>query len=949
MRRIDPGALRIALPVALLLAGCFAVVRANMPNLDLQCSFVLSITPGSSVPDTCWVTALYRHIPPRGVSLRGAGVPGLRLIAPRVTQPGGLSADYELLGADAHDNVANGIHLKPTKAPFVEVSYGVVLGMPDGDEHMGLSGTCESTLSSDFFFAKAKDLFLLPDSSARVTRIRVGLSAPREWDSAAPWQSQRRHHWECGIGGRWVVEDLVSGFIAAGHMRSDAFSLDRTIVRVVTSSTVSPSDFQSGIRRLGQSMRYAEALAARGLGPDYLIAALPAFEGGEGVTPTSWATGQSLQLFPMTPFRFRDAAEGVLDALLRSEPFAVRAARPPEYWLVDAIIGLYSRRAVVAAGMISEQDVRLGLLQRLSERRGSHPIADVENYYRVKRPGATERKVVAPALLEWWERSWDDAHALSVPRAGEMLRKYLQNPRAASFWAQPGHRDGPFARTFREHYLKHGRPIPLEPGDTLSATLAASPIAGLGTIGDSLLLLITGNSHGFMEVCGCEASQSGGLARRASVLKRVRARRTPTLVLDAGSMFPKASDHEWRDPVEHRGAQCFLGIVGNLRYDAAALGSTEFMRGPSIAQEAVGLHPAVPFLCANVRSAGKEIASAVRVVERDGMRIGVIGLFEPPPWEVRGRELGDALVSLEIASIISTLDSLVPLVAPRVRLLVVLGRIGPATIRRIASRYAEINLIVSSDNEYPGISVGRVVRPTFQVSRQGWPQGDANRDAAGFLGKTLVVYSALAQYGVTTVPLRLNSDGHVLDFSVQDVELTESITDDPAVRLSLERCYRDMTSIAMAHKSTMLGPFADDPLRMAGGYVGVSACQTCHPNETQQWLTTGHARAFNTLLKNRRQSHPGCVPCHVVGYGSQDGFKIGDPPAALTGVQCEVCHGPGAKHLVDPTRNRLSKAVGPDICARCHTPDHSHDFKFHERLPMVTHHSRVEALGHSER
>lgn len=56
------------------------------------------------------------------------------------------------------------------------------------------------------------------------------------------------------------------------------------------------------------------------------------------------------------------------------------------------------------------------------------------------------------------------------------------------------------------------------------------------------------------------------------------------------------------------------------------------------------------------------------------------------------------------------------------------------------------------------------------------------------------------------------------------------------------------------------------------GYLGVEVCQGCHRLETEHWSDTVHAAAF---LKN--------------------------PRSALERRGCEACHGPGARHIADPT------------------------------------------------
>jgi hypothetical protein len=44
-------------------------------------------------------------------------------------------------------------------------------------------------------------------------------------------------------------------------------------------------------------------------------------------------------------------------------------------------------------------------------------------------------------------------------------------------------------------------------------------------------------------------------------------------------------------------------------------------------------------------------------------------------------------------------------------------------------------------------------------------------------------------------------------------------------------------------------------------------------------------------------------------------------------VQCEVCHGPGSKHVANPKDKTLITAVPSlDLCLSCHHPPHVEGF-----------------------
>lgn len=103
----------------------------------------------------------------------------------------------------------------------------------------------------------------------------------------------------------------------------------------------------------------------------------------------------------------------------------------------------------------------------------------------------------------------------------------------------------------------------------------------------------------------------------------------------------------------------------------------------------------------------------------------------------------------------------------------------------------------------------------------------------------------------------------------------------------------------------------------AGDFVGALRCRGCHLAEYEQWRQTPHARAFERLAPEQRRD-PRCTSCHATS--AED---------AITGVQCESCHGAGRHYTAVPIMKdtALARAIGlrrgdePRTCLRCHGAD----------------------------
>lgn len=136
-------------------------------------------------------------------------------------------------------------------------------------------------------------------------------------------------------------------------------------------------------------------------------------------------------------------------------------------------------------------------------------------------------------------------------------------------------------------------------------------------------------------------------------------------------------------------------------------------------------------------------------------------------------------------------------------------------------------------------------------------------------------------------------------------------------------------------------------------FVSNSKCKTCHLTEYKSWQTTPHAKAFEVLksadstkladmagrmgvkLDGPASQNPACLDCHVTGHRLTGGYPGADSTktAALSGVTCESCHGPGSKHVAAEKavkKTFINGKVSEKFCRSCHTPTMSPKFDFAE-------------------
>jgi len=108
-----------------------------------------------------------------------------------------------------------------------------------------------------------------------------------------------------------------------------------------------------------------------------------------------------------------------------------------------------------------------------------------------------------------------------------------------------------------------------------------------------------------------------------------------------------------------------------------------------------------------------------------------------------------------------------------------------------------------------------------------------------------------------------------------------------------------------------------------GDYVGPTACQTCHPDNYDEWEGTAHSNAFmDEAFQSEWQTQGSpseCLECHTTGYDATSGEY------AFEGVTCESCHEAGLSMITN---------TASELCGGCHTGEYGKEkiAKFQEGI-----------------
>lgn len=465
----------------------------------------------------------------------------------------------------------------------------------------------------------------------------------------------------------------------------------------------------------------------------------------------------------------------------------------------------------------------------------------------------------------------------------------------------------------------------------------------------SVRLYLVSDVAGALEPCGCVKDQLGGMDRVLAFVG-ADAKAVPSAMLAAGPVFfmdPKVEGD--RKSQEQSKAETLAAAFKRAGLLAFAPAENDHALGePTL--EALAKASGAAMLAGGARTAVREVG---------GIKIGLIGLTPDLPAPEQAARAGYEEAKQQGA-----------------RVFVVLASVGRGAAKRIADVVPELTAIVvgqrsgggdANTETPPGERVGEVLiaetgnhlQTVAVLDLHVRADGSVFADASNLEDKksrraldaqikdlrTKIALSAQAK-GSGDDPRkgeleRLLSERAALDvapapasgnfFRYRTVEMRESVGASEEGTSLLRAYYKQVND---ANKLA----FADrKPAPVAKGeasYVGIDACVDCHESAKKVWDKTAHAHAYATLSTQFKEFNLDCVSCHVTGYDRPGGSTV-TAVKGLTDVQCEVCHGPGSKHVASPKTAMPIPRPGADACLSCHHPPHVHAFDAPSKLQEI--------------
>jgi hypothetical protein len=154
------------------------------------------------------------------------------------------------------------------------------------------------------------------------------------------------------------------------------------------------------------------------------------------------------------------------------------------------------------------------------------------------------------------------------------------------------------------------------------ACLALVIVSCASVYADEIKVVFTGQAFAMLYPCSCPMAPDGGVARRASLIKKLRAVGPNVLVVEAGSSMASGRQDQYSQNYEadSRRTDIYLQSLKSMGYDALLVSGQECVFGTDFLKRYLD----VPFVSSNTEGADRPYI----IKSIGGVKIGILGLTD---------------------------------------------------------------------------------------------------------------------------------------------------------------------------------------------------------------------------------------------------------------------------------------------------------------------------------
>ena len=377
----------------------------------------------------------------------------------------------------------------------------------------------------------------------------------------------------------------------------------------------------------------------------------------------------------------------------------------------------------------------------------------------------------------------------------------------------------------------------------------------------------------------------------------IKASYSQVLLVDGGGFFPESDNQQ-------DVAWFLMDAMKTVGVSAAGMSEKELRWGVSYLKAQVA-RSGLTMVCANlIDQASRRPVLKPYVIEKVGrIKVGVFGLMSDKV------DLGISRDTVKVeepgAAATRVIDEMRKKGATVV---VLLSQLGKVESEDLAAAVPGIDAVICGRN-VPMIQKGRMVKNT--VTSYGGEQGQ-------YISRTL---------------LTVDTRGRVATGDNETFMLGPEISEKPEIAKLVKDFEDAFNEKQRKAEKEAAAKQATENQQATDHFLGADLCVRCHADEGEQWKTTAHSLAWQTLVDAKKDATPECITCHVVGYRQPGGYQTSADAPRLVNVQCENCHGIGTRHEMYATAYRIT----PNTCIQCHKGENDPEFNFEKKLPMIAH------------
>ncbi len=267
---------------------------------------------------------------------------------------------------------------------------------------------------------------------------------------------------------------------------------------------------------------------------------------------------------------------------------------------------------------------------------------------------------------------------------------------------------------------------------------------------DTLTILFTNSTNGYIESCDCPENPFGGLVRRVTLVNELKKDNPQILLLDGGDTLSP-----YPDPLSAKYVFLAMEKVG---YDAIALGDQELILGRDYIKSEIEKNK-LPFYSANLTTCEGDVCSYLApshlIKEIGNLKIGIISVISPKVFIFFPR---DKTKDFKVLSATETVQGFVDNFRNEVDLIIVLSHSGYEEDANLAKQIKGIDIIIGGHSQ------------------------TLVKDAAG-KNNTLIVQAGEKGQYLGKLDLKFDEKKKISSYQYQLLPLTKDIPDDKEVRV----------------------------------------------------------------------------------------------------------------------------------------------------------------------